>query len=246
MTPDSIKEEVSKIRWYHTMDLGNGVITSGIYNPSSALPRFHFPESFHGKTVLDIGAWDGFYSFEAERRGAERVLATDSLSWSGQSWGSKSGFELARKVLNSKVEDMSIDVMELGPEKIGTFDVVLFLGVLYHLQNPLAALERVFSVTSDLLILDTHVDLLGIKRPAMAFYPGQELNNDSTNWVGPNSAAVLAMLKTVGFRRAEIVSPPAHVHSSPWRVANALLNLLKGQPFSPNYQQGRITVHASR
>jgi tRNA (mo5U34)-methyltransferase len=139
--------------------------------------------------VFDIGAWDGFYSFEAERRGAKRVLATDSFTWSGQGWGSKRGFELARKLLNSKVEDLNIDVMDLSPEKVGMFDVVLFLGVLYHLKHPMLALERVFSVTKELLILDTHVDLLGSKRPAIAFYPGSEVNRDNTNWSGPNPAA---------------------------------------------------------
>jgi len=99
------------------------------------------PENLAGKTVLDVGAWDGFFSFESERRRAERVLATDSFCWSGEG-GTKAGFELARKVLNSKVEDVEMDVLDLSPENIGTFDIVLFLGVLYHMRRPLLALER--------------------------------------------------------------------------------------------------------
>jgi tRNA (mo5U34)-methyltransferase len=241
------QDQISAIRWFHSIDLGNGVITPGIFDTAAQLARFHIPEDLTGKTVLDIGAWDGFYSFEAERRGAKRVLATDSFSWSGQGWGSKQGFELARKILHSKVNDLNIDVMDLSPEKVGMFDVVLFLGVLYHLKHPMLALEKVFSVTKELLILDTHVDLLGSKRPAIAFYPGSEVNRDETNWTGPNPAAVLAMLKTAGFSRAKIVSPAAHVHTFPWRLVHALRQkFVGGEPFRESLQQGRIAVHAWR
>jgi tRNA (mo5U34)-methyltransferase len=241
------QDQISAIRWYHSIDLGNGIITPGISNTAAQLRRFHIPQDLTGKTVLDIGAWDGFYSFEAERRGAKRVVATDSYCWSGQSWGSKEGFELARKILRSKVEDQNVDVMDLSPEKVGIFDVVLFLGVLYHLKHPLLALEKVFSVTKELLILDTHVDLLGSKRPAIAFYPGSEVNRDETNWSGPNPAAVLAMLKSAGFSRAKIVSPPTHVHSFPWRLAHAVRQrFFAHSPFWESFQQGRIAVHAWR
>ena len=74
--------------------------------------------------------------------------------------GTKAGFELARKALDSKVEDLSIDVLDLSPERIGKFDLVLILGVLYHMRHPLLALERVASVTKDQLVLETHVDFL--------------------------------------------------------------------------------------
>jgi tRNA (mo5U34)-methyltransferase len=84
--------------------------------------------------------------------------------------------------------------MDLSPTRVGEFDLVLFLGVLYHLRNPFLALEKVASVTRSSLIVETVVDLLGMKRPAMAFYAGTELNRDPTNWWGPNPAAVVAML----------------------------------------------------
>src|SRR5207247_1922810 len=94
-----------------------------------------------------------------------------------------------------------IDVLDLSPEGPGVFDVVFFLGVLYHMKHPLLALERVFSVTGKQLILETHIERVGGKRPAMVFYSNIELNRDSTNWWGPNPAAIEAMLKTVGFSR---------------------------------------------
>ena len=173
MSSADLQSRVAAIRWYHTIDLGAGIVTQGVDDSPVRLARAQLPPSLHGLTVLDIGAWDGFFSFECERRGAARVVAADHFSWNGPGWGTKAGFALAREALGSRVEDIDIDVMELSPERVGTFDVVLFLGVLYHLRHPFLALERVASVTRDLLILETVVDLAGFRRPAMAFYPGR-------------------------------------------------------------------------
>ncbi|MBV9284880.1 MAG: DUF1698 domain-containing protein, partial [Acidimicrobiia bacterium] len=190
MSPEQLREAVSRLRWHHTMDLGHGVVTPGGDATLEKLAKLGLPGSLAGKTVLDIGAWDGFFSFEAERRGASRVVAMDYHCWlRSEGHPSKAGFELARRVLGSSVEDVTLDVMELGPDHLGMFDVVLFLGVLYHVRHPLLALERVFSVTRRQLILSTQVDLTAIARPAIAFYQGGELNNDTTNWCGPNPAA---------------------------------------------------------
>jgi tRNA (mo5U34)-methyltransferase len=133
------------------------------------------------------------------------VLATDYFCWGHGGWGSKRAFELARRALDSHVEDLDIDPLDLTPDSVGTFDVVLFLGVLYHMRHPLLALERVASVTRGQLILQTQVDLLTVPRPAMAFYEGPECNGDPTNWSGPNPPALLAMLRTAGFREISIV-----------------------------------------
>ena len=202
----SLRDEVEKLKWWHPIDLGNGLVTPGADTHIAArLAEIRMPASLAGLSVLDIGAWDGYFSFEAERRGARRVLATDSFCWDGGGWGTKAAFNLARHALNSRVEDKWIQVLDLSPETVGEFDVVLFLGILYHMQHPLLTLERVSSVTKRLLIMQTQVDLIGIDRPAMAYYPGTELNGDPTNWVGPKPAAVIAMLQTVGFTRVEII-----------------------------------------
>ena len=212
---ERMRAEVPKIQWWHSIDLGNGIVTPGAYDTRTLLERIGMPADLRGMSVLDIGAWDGYMSFESERRGASRVLATDSYVWRNKVRAGKSGFEFARAALHSKVEDMEIDVMELAPERVGTFDVVLFLGVLYHLRHPLLALERVRSVTKKLLIMETHVDLLQIQRPVMAFYPGDELNNDPTNWCGPNEACCIAMLKDVGFRNIRVAGRLAPAPGAP-------------------------------
>jgi tRNA (mo5U34)-methyltransferase len=239
---DELKNEVAKIRWYHSIDLGNGVVTPGWEkNTASRLPKLLIPDSLQGMTVLDVGAWDGFFSFEAERRGASRVLATDSFMWER---GGKAGFELARRALNSHVEDKTIDVLDLAPETVGVFDLVFFLGILYHLRHPLLALERIFKVTGKQLILETHVDMIWNPRPGMIFYPGAELHRDPTNWWGPNPAAVGAMLKSVGFRTVKLVS---WSHSRFFMLGAGVYLKLTGQaPFRGTMQQNRVVFHAWR
>ncbi len=209
MTPDQLRAEVAKVRWWHSIDLGHGIVTPGRTNLPNKLQYIGLPEDLTGLSVLDIGAWDGLFSFEAERRGARRVLAVDSFCWNGPGWGTKAGFDLARQVRGSRVEEREIEVVDLSPETVGVFDLVLFLGVLYHLTDPLRALQSVFSVTGDRLILETHVDLLDCAYPAMRFYPRGEL--DPTSFWGPNPDAVEAMLRWVGFRRVERVARQAAV-----------------------------------
>jgi tRNA (mo5U34)-methyltransferase len=240
---EDLRARVEHIHWYHTIDLGNGIRTPGVDDTLRKLATLRMPEDLTDKSVLDVGAWDGFFSFEAERRGAAKVLATDSFCWGGEGWGTKEGFDLAREVLGSKVRDIEIEVHELSPETVGVFDVVLFLGVLYHLENPFLALDRVSSVTGDHLILSTETDLLWTTAPAMAFYPANELNDDPTNWWGPNPAAIEAMLRAVGFRRVRIV----YEYPRALRLARAMNWKAKSHaPFIRTLRQGRIVYHAWR
>jgi tRNA (mo5U34)-methyltransferase len=242
---DTLVARVDALRWYHTIDLGHGVVTKGLDNTPVRLSRLRLPSSLSGQSVLDIGAWDGFFSFEAERRGASRVVATDYYSWHGLGWATgqgKAGFELAREAIGSRVEDVDLDVMDLSPARLGTFDTVFFLGVLYHLPNPLLALERVAAVTKDLLVLETVVDMVGFGRPAAAFYPGRELNGDPTNWWGPNAAAVHGMLRTVGFNRIETITPR---RSAAFRAVRAVHHWLKGRnDLASAFRQDRAVFHA--
>lgn len=244
MSIENLSQRVAAVRWFHTMDLGAGVTTNGIVDTKYHLSRLDLPESLAGLTVLDVGAWDGFYSFECERRGAARVVASDWYSWHGPGWGTKEGFELARQALASKVEDVDVDVLDLDPARIGTFDVVLLSGVLYHLRDPLLALEKVASVTKGRLILETVIDLVGLRRPAMAFYPGRELNDDPTNWWGPNPAALTGMLNSVGFSSVRMVGT---LPGPAYRAARATWRQLRGKNrWSHAFRQDRAVFHATK
>jgi len=220
MEISDIKNKVEQIKWFHRIDLGNGIVTPGTDNSNDKLKTIKLHEDLSGKSVLDIGAWDGFFSFEAERRGASRVVALDSFSWNNPEWGTKKGFELARTVLNSKVEDIEIEVLDISPENVGTFDIVLFLGVLYHMRHPLLALEKISKVTKELLIVESEIELIEKNRPVMVFYPGDELAGDSSNWWVPNQSGMESMLKDVGFKKVKMISKSGYVH----RFARGILN----------------------
>ncbi|MBX7164739.1 MAG: DUF1698 domain-containing protein [Pirellulales bacterium] len=226
---DDLHEQIARVNWWHQIDLGNGIVTPGRDYSQFKLGQVHLPEQLTGKSVLDVGAWDGFFSFECERRGARRVVALDSAAWQAPTVG-KHGFNLARRILNSNVEDVEMEVTEITPESVGTFDVVLFLGVLYHMRHPQLAIDRIAAVTNELLILETHVDLLDIGRPAMAIYPTIEAAGDISNWCGPNAAGVEAMLTMAGFRKVKIMNRQADL---PYTVEGA-----------KKRQLGRIVVHA--
>ena len=189
--------------WFHSIDLGNRVITPG--GKSLEVLRAEGeavfgPLDLRGKSVLDIGAWNGYFSFEAKLRLAARVLATDHHCWTPEVQG-RTTFDLARAALNLEIVSSDIDVPELTPDRIGQFDVVLFLGVLYHLLRGIRALHNVFALTKDVAVVETHLDLRGLGRPAMAFYPGAELKNDPTNWWGPYGENAGRRCSWVGFRR---------------------------------------------
>jgi tRNA (mo5U34)-methyltransferase len=110
---------------------------------------------------------------------------------------------------------------------------VLFVGVLYHVRDPVRALESVAAMTEGTLVVETHVDLTLRRRPAAAFYPGTELEGDHTNWWGPNPAAVQGMLRAVGFGDVRKIFP----RSRAYELARALRR---------RSQQGRAVFHARR
>jgi tRNA (mo5U34)-methyltransferase len=220
LTRDELRAEVASRTWFHTIDLGNGVRTPGQKDTPTEVKHFRIPDDLTGKTVLDIGAFDGFYSFEAERRGATRVVAADQWSWTWPGSDGKRNFDLAREVLDSRVEPIVVPVEELSPERVGgTFDVVLFLGVLYHAPDPLGYLRNVRSVTSGMAIVETVTDLMDIPVPAAAYYPGDVFNHDGSNHFGPNALAVEGLLQEAGFSRV-VAFPPWTVNRD-WNVEGA-------------------------
>jgi tRNA (mo5U34)-methyltransferase len=200
MNTEELKAAVNSCGWWHRIDLGQGIITPGADDSPSKLAGVGMPDDLSGKTVLDIGAWDGFFSFEAERRGAS-VTASDYYAWNNNGIPSRVGFDLAKRALGSKAKELFSKVEDLPNHKLEPFDVVLFLGVLYHAPDPLGYLRIVRSLTKGLAIIETHVDLLDVPVPACAYYPGSSLANDPTNFFGPNELAVHGMCQDAGFSR---------------------------------------------
>ncbi len=203
-----------EIRWFHSFDLGDGETIEGI-KPLHILRQeadLILERDLTGKTVLDIGAWDGFFSFEAERRGAARVVATDHFSWSGDGWADRRGFDYVHQRLGSRIEAIDADIHELPNLNLGQFDIVLFLGVFYHLKDPYVGLETAARMSQDQLVVETATALAREKLPAMRLYAPGELGDDPTNFWAPNIPALKLMLSNFGFRHTAFTTPSRSRH----------------------------------
>lgn len=199
------KQEIHAIKWWHPIKIGDYTTPGQNQETEDTFNNLGLPSDLSDKSVLDIGAWDGYYSFGCERLGAKRVVASDKFVWksneiSGQGWAGDKGFDFAHKHLNSKVEKLVASVEELDPEKHGKFDIVLMLGVIYHAKDPIGYLQKAFDMANELVIIETHTDLMELNVPAARYYIDDELNNDNTNYWGPNALAVRGMMTDIGFK----------------------------------------------
>ena len=235
--------------WHHSIDLGDGVVTPGSKTPHhiwDELRRLRLPD-MAGKSVLDVGAWDGYYTLHAEHYGASRVVALDHYAWSidfpkaaaymarqlagrqpirafhtvPELWDpvglpGKRGFDLASRLRNSRAEVVVDDFMTMDVQRLGTFDVVLFLGVIYHLEEPLRALRRLRQVTRGVAVIESEaVVLRGGDGPLWQFVDAAQMHDDPTIWWVPTAEGLRAMCFAAGFSSAEIVAgapegPPAN------------------------------------
>jgi len=218
----ALDPRVNEIKWRHCIPLPGGDVTPGTKDTSWDLQEFQWPEDlFEGKSVIDVGACDGFFSFHAEQSGASKVLAVDPYRWTlDERWSGQEGFNLARELLESKVEDSVVELEDLSPETVGTWDVGLFLGVFYHLVNPIQILKNVCDVVTDTIVVETinaetlavvagaphRKDERGISlhpffvnNPLLTYYPTDEVDGDYTTWYAPNPAYIHAFLQTEGF-----------------------------------------------
>ncbi len=144
-------QRLAQTGWYHSMELPGGRIIPGFLTLEQLRERydsFLLPPDLTGKRVLDVGTWDGWFAFEAERRGAE-VVAVDLVE--------QENFHYAHRALNSKVHYVLADVYEIPRLGLGRFDYTLFLGVLYHLRHPSLALDTVCGLTKETAIVDSFV-----------------------------------------------------------------------------------------
>jgi tRNA (mo5U34)-methyltransferase len=181
-------DRVASITWYHSIDLGRGVVTPGFVDHRDQLPLYHLPDSLVGKRCLDVATWDGFWAFEMEKRGAAEVVAIDVARTSeidmpvgyrqemlrkGEDKVTGDGFRLAHEALNSRVTRKTISVNDLSPELLGEFDFIFVSDLLVHLRDPQLALDRVRSVCRGTLYLADvyHPDLETFGEMCLAEYP---------------------------------------------------------------------------
>jgi tRNA (mo5U34)-methyltransferase len=239
MTPEALREHVSRMAWYHEIDLGHGVLTPAMKSRKDILREwelFGF-KNLSGKTVLDIGGIDGAYAFLAEQAGAKRAAVLDHYLWAtdashyariyhehidagktppapheSEAWHPNTTptrwrFDTARQALNSQVKAIPLDFMDCDLRSVGEWDVVLYLGVLYHMPNPVQALRRVAEVTRQEAIIETEAMFIrGHPEALWRFFPNAELNHDRSNWWVPNIDALMGLMGAAGFSDAEILA----------------------------------------
>jgi tRNA (mo5U34)-methyltransferase len=186
--------------WYHRIEVAPGVVTPGSHDSPAALAwldELGLPRSCAGQRVLDVGCRDGFFAFEMERRGAS-VLAIDYTP------ADDTGFAVAAELLKSRVEHLLLNVYHLDPAMHGWFDVVLFLGVVYHLRDPVRALDAIRSVCRPgaLLFVESVCQPApgaDASLPLWRFSPRDSFGGDgTTKWV-PTPAGLEAMVADCEF-----------------------------------------------
>jgi tRNA (mo5U34)-methyltransferase len=232
---DDLAATVERMSWYHTLELPGGIVTKGYYDHRPLVPHYGIPDDLAGKRVLDIGSWDGFWSFEFERRGAD-VTAVDldhltqtdlppqirqAVLSAGLERQFGGGFEVARRALGSKVNRIVGSVYDLDPEKLGTFDLVHFADVALHLERPLDAFRRIRSVTAgQAMIIDSYEPSLDDRSRDLTEYQG--------GWVGAiwwnhslNTFAQMVIdagFSDVRVQRTYRLNPPSAPEPGPWRA----------------------------
>ena len=217
--PGSLAARVAELPWYHTLDLGHGVVTPGYYDHRPILGRYHLPDRLDGLRVLDIATFDGFWAFEFERRGAAEVVALDIASLAevdlpyrvrrGMDAAALSrpigeGFRLAHETLGSKVRHEHCNVYDLTPERFGMFDLVHCGDLLLHLRDPARALENMRRVTRGHALVSEVIypDLDRHDLPLVQYEGGRGVNI----WWRFGANALAAMIADAGFDKVEELS----------------------------------------
>lgn len=233
---------------YHSFRLPDGREIRGQADTFERLKSLRLPDDLAGLDVLDIGAHEGFYSFECERRGAQSVVAADRITWE-MFPEHRTTFDTMCEIYASDVEVVESSVEDLIESLAGRrFDLTLFLGVLYHAPDPFEYLRIVRRASRGLVVIETVVDFLDIDLPVLAYYPGDTYNGDATNVTAPNIAALRAMMEDAGFRDIEIFEPHERhhihqLHSNVARYPRGLLSKFRSRVLKPTVS-GRVVVHA--
>lgn len=204
--PTSLTEEqrrkVAAVKWFHRIQLGE-VETPGRNNKvHQDWVSAHLPASMADRSVLDIGAWDGYYSFLAESRGAARVLAIDEIQNPAAHLGGTEGFEVAKEILRSKVEYRVMSAKDLD-QVTDTFDIILFLGVYYHVKDPMDILVKIRRRLRPGGLVFLEGMYIPGSRPLLRFFEGDEV--EPTTFCGATLSGFVRMGRFAGYSSVRLL-----------------------------------------
>ncbi len=217
METAELQREVARYPWYHTIDLGGGVVTGGMFDHRAMEGHYLLPDDLSGLRCLDVGTMDGYWAFAMERRGAAEVVAVDmddpeQLDWPlhlraritktmDETKGDR--FDLVRRALGSSVRRELRSVYELDTD-LGQFDLVFCGDLLVHLKDPMTAVERIRRVCRGSAIVCNPVkEHFFYRRRPLAQFDGI----DEFEWWLPNLAAFKRMMTAAGFERLQVGRP---------------------------------------
>jgi tRNA (mo5U34)-methyltransferase len=255
---DDLAARVAQLGWYHTLELAPGVVTPGMFDLRPWVDRYGLPARLDGMRVLDVGSWDGFWAFEAERRGAAEVVALDldderELDWPPRrrppafpEQARGDGFRLAREVLGSNVDRVICNIYDADPADLGTFDLVICGMVLLHLRDQLLAFERIARLCRGTFISAEEPDRLLDVLPFPASRYRADRDAAVVYWL-PNRRGWRAMMRTAGFdvvkQHASFRIASQHGFSVPHVIHHASASVFAGQ--SPELRSGSPTAGTS-
>jgi tRNA (mo5U34)-methyltransferase len=219
MSVDAKRAGAAAFDWYHTIDLGDGVVTAGLYDHRPLVPAYGLPDDLQGLSALDVGPAHGFFAFELEARGADPVVTVELPRWSAhdaspqlrtqfEADGSDSStrdylhgaLAFAIEARSSRVEQRIGNVYDLSPETTGRFDLVFCGSMLLHVSDPVRALYSIRSVTRESAIIATAIDRDRFGRQPRAIFAGQAHNQ--VFWI-PNMRSLASWGLAAGFARCE-------------------------------------------
>ncbi|MBI4025957.1 MAG: DUF1698 domain-containing protein [Verrucomicrobia bacterium] len=231
MDAETLRQKIAGFPyWYHRIELPGGITTPG-WAPMHK-DSYRVPQDLAGQRILDVGAWDGYWSFEALKRGARQVVAIDDFSdfldtlkrTDRREWET---FDLCREALgydDTRCQRLTLSLYDVSEQRLGRFDTVFFFGALYHLRHPLLALDRLAAVCDreiyvESAILDDfspYCGGLGHGYPGgqmvVEFYPDKQYGNNATNWWVPTLDCLAHMIRASGFQKVEawklVQTPP--------------------------------------
>jgi tRNA (mo5U34)-methyltransferase len=215
---ETLAAAVADYPWYHTLELGDGVVTQGMFDHRPVLKHYPLPDDLSGLRCADIGTMDGYWALEMERRGASEVVAVDapgplSLDWPASlrhtaekalDETKEERFALAHRALGSNVRRVACTVYDIDPEQLGSFDIVFCGDLLVHLRDPVGALERIHAVTSGSAIVTNPIERFGVRDKL----PLARLDGiDEFGWWHSNLAGLVRMVRAGGFATVEPSRP---------------------------------------
>jgi len=223
-----LAEQVAATRWYHTIELGEGVVTPGPFDHRPVVEHYGIPQDLTGKRCLDAATANGFWAFEFERRGGTVVAldipsisdwdfpeGTPPLPTTAPDAHAAAAFGVAHRALGSQVQLVRRNLYTMDPGDLGTYDFVHMADVLLHLRNPLDALRRLRGLTapggSALIadVFDPELDGMVVR------YLG---GFENLIWWTPSLDCLVQLVYDAGFRTVEVITTYAIPGPSGWRA----------------------------